>query len=464
MEGDKLLCYVSYRIEDGELERNLRQQEVLRLLFQRVVQGGNLAMLPEWLDAYLGRVETDFSMQDFLEAVPLALRLGDRNRIGFFRFSPGDLNPWQIPGELPVSVFIPDRPGLQAVLQDAIDFVLQAEPPSDQVLTLEFELTTSPTATITPTPTMTGTPTATPTRTLTPVRLPTNTRTPTITRTPTHTMTVTLPPQPDRIAFSADRNGDGYLDILTMYQDGSHITPLVQLSQDALVWDWKPDGSQLVYERGNQLYILSASGQTELPLTGLPAGTNTQAAWSPVGDWIVFRNENVQSDLYIIHPDGTGLRQLLDDTANDAEPAWSPDGTQVVFISDRDGNPEIYVMDVADFVAPTPTPVPFLTITRLTNTLDAEASPRYSPDGTLLVYARFSGGQWDILFGSPDNLSAPNPLTNDPQVDGMPAWSADGSSIVFVRDGEIYRMDADGTDRSLINNGFSAEQNPRWSP
>lgn len=194
MNGEKLLCYLSYRIEDGELPRNLRQQEVLRLLFQRIAQGGSLVHLQEWIDTYLARVETNLQPPDLFGAIPLALRVADGSRLGFFRAAPSDLIPYQLPGELQPSVFLPDRDGLRQVLQDALNFVQQAEPPSEYLLTLQYELTTSPTATVTPTPTATGTATVTPTTTLTPVRLPTSTRTPTMTLTPTLTRTSTSPP------------------------------------------------------------------------------------------------------------------------------------------------------------------------------------------------------------------------------------------------------------------------------
>jgi LCP family protein required for cell wall assembly len=462
MDGEDLLCYLSYRIDEGELERNLRQQEVARLLFQRVTEGGNLVLLPDWIDTYLPRVETSLTAQDLLEAIPLALRVADGSRVGFFRVAPGDLTTYTIPGELESSVFLPDRPGINEVLRDAVAFVQEVAPPSEMVLTLQYELTTSPTTTITPTPTITGTPTQTPTRTLTPVRLPTNTRTPTVTRTRTNTPSTTSVP-PKKIAFSADANGDGLRDLLTMLPGGTGVQVLVQAGQEVLFSDWSPDGGQILFESNARLYITGANGAGTHLIPGQPAGANTQAAWSPDGEWIVFRNAGGSPDLYLIRPDGSDLRQLTDDAADDREPDWSPDGQAIAFITDRDGNPEIYLLDVTGQVEPTPTPVPSLPITRLTSTGGEESWPRFSPDGSLLVYARLDGS-WDIYSGNPVDLSSPSLLRGEGNNDQMPSWSPDGSTILFVRDGEIYRMDADGSDLSMIANSLSQEYGPAWQP
>ena len=49
-------------------------------------------------------------------------------------------------------------------------------------------------------------------------------------------------------------------------------------------------------------------------------------------------------DIYVMDADGSKVERLTDDPADDRYPSWSPDGTRITFSSDRDGNPEIYVM------------------------------------------------------------------------------------------------------------------------
>lgn len=200
MDGAQALCYASFREEMDELARNRRQQEIFRLIFLRMVQGGNLAQLKEIYANLSPYVESNLTLDDLLKHIPLALKLGDPNQLGFYTLDQTDLALWEIPGEMRAQVFLPQPGRLAAAAQRAVDFVLTPLPHSERVTTLEYELTVSPT------PTETLTPTLTPTRTLIPSRTPMPTRTPTITRTPTrkpsptHTETPALEP--------TDENGD----------------------------------------------------------------------------------------------------------------------------------------------------------------------------------------------------------------------------------------------------------------
>ena len=64
-------------------------------------------------------------------------------------------------------------------------------------------------------------------------------------------------------------------------------------------------------------------------------------AWSAKGKIAFVRD----FDIYVVNEDGAGLAQLTDHAAADYDPAWSPDGSRILFVSERDGNAELYVMD-----------------------------------------------------------------------------------------------------------------------
>jgi Tol biopolymer transport system component len=82
-------------------------------------------------------------------------------------------------------------------------------------------------------------------------------------------------------------------------------------------------------------------------------GSTYTPAWSPDGTQIAFRSDrDGSSDVYVINTDGTGLQDLTDDPAFDWAPSWSPDGSQIAFQTNRDGDWEIYIMN-ADGTAPT---------------------------------------------------------------------------------------------------------------
>ncbi len=200
LDGDQVMCYLRYRTGQDEQNRNLRQQEILRLIVQRLVSGGNLVRLPELYQRYSGSVDSSLALDDLQALIPFALRLGDSSHLGLFQISEAALRTWEIPQALRPVVFLPNRDALARQVQDAIDFVLTPQPNTDRVLTLEAELTTSPTPTNTRTPTSTPTITATLPATITPSATISLTPTPTGSISPTGSLTVspsvTLTPTP----------------------------------------------------------------------------------------------------------------------------------------------------------------------------------------------------------------------------------------------------------------------------
>ena len=190
LSGDETLCYVRLRQGSNQAARDARQQQVFRLLFLSVIQGGNLNRLPEFYRLYRNVVQTNLSFEELLSFAPLTLRLGDASHFAYFSLAEADMvREWHIEGPVPTTVLLPNRPLMQHRLQQAIEFVLTPKPFSERVLTLEAEWTTSPTPTITRT--ITPTPSITPT--LPPTETPTaNTPTPSATGpTPTGTLTTT---------------------------------------------------------------------------------------------------------------------------------------------------------------------------------------------------------------------------------------------------------------------------------
>ncbi len=137
MDGQKALCYFRYRSGMDEKGRSQRQQAIFQQIFMRLVQGGNLARLPELFSAYRDRVESSLNLNDLMGYVPLALQLGDIDRIQYVHFSPKAFTPWRLPGSSDISVFLPEREEIRAALQDAVDEILSPAPFTDRVITLQ---------------------------------------------------------------------------------------------------------------------------------------------------------------------------------------------------------------------------------------------------------------------------------------------------------------------------------------
>jgi Tol biopolymer transport system component len=165
-----------------------------------------------------------------------------------------------------------------------------------------------------------------------------------------------------------------------------------------------------------------------------PEVTSTRTSFS---GWLVFssRRQDDNEDGSINDQDGVHLfslniatqqlTQLTFGIHNDLHPAWSPDRSQVAFVSNRDGNFELYVMNANGSE-----------IKRLTNTSEDETKPRWSSDGTQIIYVQVktveAGSQEKRLYLISVTGNDMQQLTDGPE-DDDPDWSSDGRYIAFTR-------------------------------
>ncbi len=286
-------------------------------------------------------------------------------------------------------------------------------------------------------------------------------------------------PDGTKILFNSERDGD--MDTYMMNADGSDP---VNLSNDPASEEkaaWSPDGEWIVFlsnRDGNWAqYVLNiASGA----LIRLPdnVATNGWASWTAAGGaaadtnappaetvgalpfgTLVFEmgGRVVEDTAEIATLTASGeINQLTDNTFFDGEPIWSPDGSQIVFASNRDGNLEVYVMN-ADGSS----------VVNITNSPAYEDTPWWSPDGTRISYNSDRTGDVEIWIANADG-SDPINLTDNPGDDFMASWSPDGTQIAFVstRDdnAEIYVINTDGTGVTRLTDDPGEDIFPVWSP
>ena len=272
------------------------------------------------------------------------------------------------------------------------------------------------------------------------------------------------------IAFTSNRdNLGGNPDIFIMMADGTKPRNLTNnLASSDLHPNWSPDGRRIAFEShredGSNVYVIGADGKNLVQLTKA-AESDGHPSWSPDGLKIAFtsrRNGNftgpfflLDLEIFVMDAHGENVVRLTRSVESDADPSWSPDGTKIAFESQRDFDYEIYVMD-ADGE----------NVVRLTQSPGWDSDPSWSPDGKNIAFRSVRDRDYEICIMDADGGNVVR-LTQSPGWDGEPSWSPDGTKIAFAssRDGnsEIYVMNADGENQINLTHNAASDSKPAWS-
>lgn len=196
-----------------------------------------------------------------------------------------------------------------------------------------------------------------------------------------------------------------------------------------------------------------------------PTGQEIAFAGMPRGGSVFDANV----DVYVVARDGVGLRRLTTDAAADLEPAWSPDGAQIAFTSMRGGNRNVWIIN-ADGT----------NLRRLTDALPgapnagsggSAGDPAWSPDGTHLVYGVTEAGKTSLWIMRADGTGK-RPLTIAMTGSAYdPTWSANGQYIGFRREfgsptqiALTFVAASDGTTVFPVLNTAPMSASPAFSP
>ena len=199
--------------------------------------------------------------------------------------------------------------------------------------------------------------------------------------------------------------------------------------------------------------FLQAPGSGDLNFT---VSFVAEASTVPQGLIAFSSNRDGDQEIYVMNVDGSNVVQLTNNQEEDQAPVWSPDGGNIAFQSYRDGSWQVYVMATDGSGQ-----------TRITGTGE-NLWPSWAPEGSRLAYNSDRDGNVEIYVIDGDG-SNPARLTANPAEDSIPDWSPDGTKIAFRSkrsgDANIFVMSADGTNPvPLTSSGGSINSAPDWSP
>jgi dipeptidyl aminopeptidase/acylaminoacyl peptidase len=154
-----------------------------------------------------------------------------------------------------------------------------------------------------------------------------------------------------RLAFVSSRDGDD--EVYTIEPDGTALTQLTVNSAEDSFPTWSPDGSRIAFDSDRdgrrQIYVMHTDGSVQENVSASDSD-DTDPAWSPDGTRIAFNrmppgdqsaSRPPTSDVYVMNADGSDQQAITDNSMDDSDPAWSPDGSKMAF--ERGG--DLYVMN-----------------------------------------------------------------------------------------------------------------------
>ncbi len=247
----------------------------------------------------------------------------------------------------------------------------------------------------------------------------------------------------ERIVFVSDR--DGNREIYAMDGDGSNQSNLTNHPAADFGPTWSPDQSRIAFKstRDRQadpdIYVMKANGSDVVRITaGLP--TDFSLSWSPTSDLIAFTYYDTMDrthEIGVIDADGSNFRLLTTmEGIENFTPSWSPDGKQLLYVSNSSGTFELWSIDVTDS-----------NVRQITDLdLQSPTFPELSPKGNQIVVRQIHDRNSDLYLLGADGTSIEQ-LTSDPAADWGGVWSRNGEELVFNsnRDGdfEIYKINVE---------------------
>jgi Tol biopolymer transport system component/cytosine/adenosine deaminase-related metal-dependent hydrolase len=216
-------------------------------------------------------------------------------------------------------------------------------------------------------------------------------------------------------------------DIYTANIDGSRMVNLTDQAGILQSPVWSPDGKSIAYASESGIFVMNADG-TEANPVPLSGPLDIPYDWSPDGRFLlVGSSRDVNREIYVVTLDGSRWINISRDQSEDGLPRWSPDGSRIAFVSDRD-SPEgkqvaqVYLVDIHGGE-----------ISQLTDFEYGTSWPVWSPDGRQLAVCVINnaiGSSCDVYLIQANSKDA-RQLTHEPGFNVPMDWSPDGKTVLI---------------------------------
>lgn len=222
---------------------------------------------------------------------------------------------------------------------------------------------------------------------------------------------------------------------------------------------------RISFSSQGDLWTVAPDGAGLTRLTTTPED-EAQSAFSPDGTQIAYRRRPADGgpfQLYVVDADGANTRRVSSETVNATQPGWSADGRQLVYRRSTTGDPNADIWTVG---------LDGTGARALVTTPGAdERYPTLSPDGIRLAFTSNRDGQYEV-YGAAADGSGPTRLTNDPGYDSAPSWSPDAGRLAFERGAgldddvtkDVWIMDATGGRQVQLTVTAGVDEGPAFSP